>query len=197
MKHIKFNPWTGSNYRQAPLGKRILILGESHYDFDPDQPIEGYAELTNECIQEQIDGDTKKAFWTKIATTFLNRTPMLEDKRTFWHSVAFYNYVQSTAGSGPRKRPSGEQWTASESAFFEVLDLLEPQLVVVLGYTNWENLTNTDAEEGPGLPHFPHVRTCRYRYSTGSCLAIRLLHPSSGFSPSDWNAPVFDAITSA
>ena len=31
MKYVKFTPWVGKNYEQGFRGKKILILGDSHY----------------------------------------------------------------------------------------------------------------------------------------------------------------------
>ena len=192
MKNVKFNPWIGSAYRQAPLGKRILILGESHYDWDADNPIDRDAETTIKVLQDQMGYN--KAFWTNIVMTFLAHKPTLEEKVSFWDSVAFYQFIQSSVGFGPRKRPSEEQWAAGETPFFEVLGFLQPQLVAVLGYKNFEKLPNRNAEGGPAIPNFPDVETCRYSYSGGSSLAIRLKHPSSGYSSSYWHGPVSQAI---
>ena len=30
-KCVKFRPWVGTNYKKGFQGKKILILGESHY----------------------------------------------------------------------------------------------------------------------------------------------------------------------
>jgi hypothetical protein len=140
MQHVRFEPWEGERYKQAPLGKRLLILGESHYDWTKGSSIDNDAAVTKDCIQEQLKGHYKKAFWTNIATTFVGHRPTLEEKREFWHSVAFYNYVQSSVGFGPRIPPSSEQLARSESAFFEVLESLQPQVVVALGYRLWPGL---------------------------------------------------------
>jgi hypothetical protein len=194
MKNVKFEPWIGDHYQQAPLGKRILILGESHYDWDSDNPINDKPDTTSIVIQKQLDGDYTKAFWTHIAKAFLNHNPTLDEKREFWHSVAFYNYVQSSAGFGARVTPSSDQWTSSEPAFFEILEALQPQLMVVLGYRLWERLPNANCEAGQKIPGAEHVNTCRYVYQTGNCLAISLKHPSSGFNGMTWHAPISNAI---
>lgn len=194
MKHVLFKPWIGSRFQEAPLGARVLILGESHYDWEAGKSINADPNLTNVLIQEQIDGDYSKAFWTHIAATFLNHKPTLDEKGVFWHSVAFYNYVQSSAGFGPRVAPSLDQWGNSEAAFFEVLEALQPKLLVALGYRLWEQLPNSSCEGAEKIPGAEHVNTCRYRFPGGSCLAISLKHPSSGFSSTEWHVAVSNAI---
>lgn len=95
MTQIKFNPWIGNNYSHAPFGKRVLVLGESHYQWEHDKPINNLTTITNDVINEQLTGDCTKSFWTHIAVTFLNKLPSTEEKREFWNSIAFYNYVSS------------------------------------------------------------------------------------------------------
>ena len=67
MKNVKFKPWIGSRYQEALLGKKVLVLGESHYDWDSDEPINDDPDVTNKVIQEQLVGGYTKAFWTHIA----------------------------------------------------------------------------------------------------------------------------------
>ena len=68
----RFRPWIGENYQQSRWGKRVLVLGESHYQYDKNLPIDNYPDLTIDCVKEQIDGQYTYAFWTRIAVAFLN-----------------------------------------------------------------------------------------------------------------------------
>lgn len=99
MKHVKFLPWIGKNYMGGFNGMRTLVLGESHYAWKQEPDLSDKPNVTSECIQEQLDGDYTKAFWTKLAKAMSGEdTLTLEGKAKFWHSVAFYNYVQESAG---------------------------------------------------------------------------------------------------
>ena len=150
MRNVRFEPWKGDVYEHAGLfGKRVLVLGESHYDWDVNKPLT--AQITRQCINEQLEGTWSMRFGTNIVITFLNKTPSLEDKRTFWHSVAFYNYVQTSVGFGPRVRPSPEMWQQSLPAFLDVLGDLRPQFILVLGRALWEHLPEFGSR-GPDVP---------------------------------------------
>lgn len=195
MNHIKFRPWEGENYSCAPFGKKVLILGESHYDWDPENNVADNPNVTSEVIQEQIDGDSKKAFWTHIAVIFLNRAPDLDAKRQFWHSVAFYNYVQTSAGDGPRVRPTPQMFQDSEPAFFEVLELLKPEVVVALGFELWDNYLPNQTVDVAVETKTGQIFTHSYSYSGGKCVACRIKHPSSGFNGRDWHDRVMDIIS--
>jgi hypothetical protein len=177
------------------LGKRLLILGESHYQWDESIPIDDRPRLTIECIEEQISGAGTLAFWTHVAVTFLNRRPTLEEKRIFWDSVAFYNYVQFGVGFGSRIRPTNQMWSESEPAFAEVLELHQPDVIIVLGYTLWKNLPELNGFAGPVISGADQPDTWRYPHPRGNALAYAILHPSSGgFSGYHWYPHVQRAI---
>jgi len=203
MSGIFFKPWKGSKYESNKLfEKRVLVLGESHYEWDKKIPL--YSDLTIDCIKEQIEGDYTKQFWTNIAITFLNKSPELQDKKEFWDSVAFYNYVQECVGSGPRIRPTNEMWRKSEQGFAEVLAELLPQVVIVLGYELWENLPKLGGYNGPEIigPEIIEFKqktdTWRYPLSNGeTCLAYAIRHPSYGFSGTYWYPYVQQVISFA
>lgn len=212
MTKIVFEPWCGCRYTDAPFGKRVLILGESHYDPDAETPIDQMPTsqkrlFTQRCIQDQIEGAQRKRFWTNIAATFLNHLPTLADKKVFWHSVAFYNYVQSSAGLRPRMRPTKEQWRAAQAPFVEVLERWKPEVIIVLGFQTWDrlpeqlpdlNLYGRDAKQRIDDSRERDIDTWRYNYSDGSCLAYRIRHPSSGaFSSEEWSPRVRRAISLA
>jgi uracil-DNA glycosylase len=125
---------------------------------------------------------------------FLNKKPTLDEKGAFWHSVAFYNYVQYSAGDGPRIDPGVEKFKRSEPAFFEILNLLKPQLVITLGDRLWRRLPEEGCEGGVTLAGAETIEACRYRYGTDSCLAMKVRHPSSGFNGRTWNSCITEAI---
>ncbi|MGA3172549.1 MAG: hypothetical protein ABSE62_16225 [Chthoniobacteraceae bacterium] len=194
---INFLPWRGENYDIGRSGKRILILGESHYNWDSNYRIEDDPEVTKRIIKEQIDETFTAKFWTNIAIMFLGKKPTPEEKRDFWHSVAFYNYVQYSAGEKPRIAPGADKFENSEPAFYEVLDTLKPQLLVVLGYRLWEHVPGTGWESGPAIESKENVGTGCYKYSEGSCFVVGVKHPSSGFNGLKWNPVITEAIKTA
>ncbi len=197
MKNIKFAPWIGQNYRNAPLGRRILVLGESHYQWEDNAPISEWSGLTSAVINEQLDGHYKKAFWTHIAVAFLNRLPNLEEKRAFWHSVAFYNYVQESAGIGARVRPTEAMFTASAPAFFEVLESLQPEIIVALGYELWARLPKAQSGDEAVETGCGAIQTRVYSYVGGFAHACSIKHPSSGFNGRHWYPRIMRIVQSS
>ena len=74
MNHVFFEPWEGEHYRRAGLfGKRVLIMGESHYEWDP--KIRPYRELTRDCIREQLDGRLHEVVLDQDRRDLLTQAP--------------------------------------------------------------------------------------------------------------------------
>ena len=198
MSAVFFNPWKGDHYASSPVfGKKILVLGESHYQWDNNKPL--VPESTRDfIIKGEIEGRWRKQFWTNIAVAFLNKRPTPEEKKDFWHSVSFYNYIQEIVGSGPRVRPSEKMWKTSEPGFIEVLDLLTPNALIVLGYELWKNLPCLNRKPGPTICGAKQPKTWYYPLTGGgSCLAYGIRHPSAGFSGKYWHPYVKQVIALA
>ncbi|WP_163391877.1 hypothetical protein [Enterovibrio norvegicus] len=176
-----FQPWVGSNYEDGFVdGKKVLILGESHYEWQENQILE--PTLTCDCIKGQFSGGTTKQFWTNIALSLLGYIPNKDQREEFWNSVAFSNYIQSSVGRGARTRPTKEQWLKGKETFFELLEARQPQIVVVLGYELWGNLPESGVR-GKDLTLQPRNRHWAYQLTNGANVyALGFKHPSAGFS---------------
>ena len=206
MKHIHFKPWVGANYQDGGrFGKRILVLGESHYQWDKNIPLDREPNLTRDCVISQISDPGKYekeslAFWTKIVIAFLNRSPSDEDKHEFWHSVAFFNTIQESVGFGARVRPTDLMWKNGCLAFGEVVSKYCPEFIAVLGYEHWSNLPEFESGTGPTITGGDgnKEQTGYYDHRRGRALAFRLMHPSSGrFSSWNWHSPLMRALRSS
>ncbi len=139
-----FHPYVGIDYCQSRrFGLRVMVLGESHYEW-PNMP-RSVAETTRQAVKE---GRQKGHFWGGISAKF--ETIPTTGSPSVWDSVAFYNYVQHFAGNKPRQRPTGAMWASKESVsgFKEVLRVLKPDRILVLGKTNWRMMAG-------GETHFP------------------------------------------
>jgi hypothetical protein len=202
MDGVSILPWEGADYRKHGFrGKRVLILGESGYDW-PGRPVP-LQDVTTYCIQEQLkehpdDPDRPqftKAFFTKLAIAFLNRPPTLADKRSFWDSVAFYNYYSEALLTGPGIAPPS--WTAGALPFETVLEHLRPQRIIVLGTRLWRNHRGDTDEIGPTIAGAKQTETYWYSIRGGAerALAYGIQHPSSrAFDGRAWFPHIVRAI---
>jgi hypothetical protein len=105
--------------------------------------------------------------------------------------VVFYNYVQ-VAMSGARVAPRPEDFRKSETAFFEVLELYTPDIVIAWGQRLYNNLP----QGGKQLPdltidsgRFAGNATELWSYQVaGKSIAVMpITHPSAAYSTGYFN----------
>ena len=179
-------PWIGSKYLSSPFnGTRLLILGESEYEWKPGCLTSNVA---TELISQVAEGMWTNKFYSNIfrVLTGIRRTQAAAGVyRDFWHSVSFYNFVQEAVGPAPRYRPSEAMWQNGLPYFETVLAELSPRVILVLGKQLWWNLVQlavvNDAANGNQL------------ISVGSSVALAtyICHPSSSrYSYAVWRPSV-------
>ena len=179
-----FIPWVGADYEASE--ERLLILGESHYG---DESMPGNSTIT--FTQEYVDGQNHR-FWTSIMQGVRGQPYWELDRKEFWKSVAFYNYVQQPVAETAGVAPSAEMFALSKEAFFSVLSQLAPKKILVLSNRLWENMP-TDGLPGPLLSYGQDTReTLIYQYDGGKALACWVPHPSR-YSWPQWH-PMIKAL---
>ena len=191
MHKLNFLPWIGNYYSTTGFaGKRILALGESHYCENASDATE---DITRKVIADLFDPQSEheayKNTYTKFAKALLGcRALTFEDKERFWNSVAFYNYVQLPM-SRPRMVPSRANFKNSEAAFFEVLEMLSPDIVIVWGHRLYNNLPQGGLQGDDLRASDGHwIETWRYFLSDRKEVkVVPIMHPSSSFSPEYWH----------
>jgi len=119
--------------------------------------------------------------WTKIENAFLGATAEAVERREFWHSVSYCNFLQEVVGFGSRMPVrSATIWAEAAPAFFEALEVLKPNLVVALGRRLWGALpvaNNLPPVEVSGKL----LRRRRFRISSGlSIVTYGVDHPAAG-----------------
>src|SRR5471030_2176089 len=187
-----FEPWRGNRFDEGWRGKRVLLLGESHYagggikaDTGPQPSSKNF---TSDVIQKWALGETRAKYFTLVAG-LLGAEP--SHREEFWNRVAFYNYVQGIVGNAARQRPTEEMWNAGYQPFCDVLDELRPQVVVVLGHDLWNRLPGKE-KQAAGLAGGPATEQTVLTTPKGHRTILGMTnHPSSfGFSPKEWKAQV-------
>ena len=198
---LTWQPWIGKNYSTGGIFRnKLLILGESHYGSSEDEWFTD--DLTRQSIQQKI-GEApghegryyRMKFHTNIYRTFNTREESQQNISEFWHSVAFMNVIQRSVGNGPRQRPIKEDWVNSLPIVLQTLQELRPDVVVVLGYNNWDNMWRSldyEMEEKTSLNGNRNV----VRLNQGSRpIMFAIKHPSSSFSSDMFRPFVLKYIT--
>ena len=189
--NVNFAPFVGENYEKGINGKKILILGESHYwgeeiyeNAYEDLKKGEYLDFTDDVINAYIayqKGEREHSPWmnsfTKFTKEFYNWEEDKIDLVAFWQSVVFYNYVQFPI-TAVRTSPTQEEFAQSEKAFYEVLEKYQPDVIIAWGWRLWGNMPSSgrfgeasSVNKGKGI----------YYYSVGGreYPIIAVAHPSA------------------
>ena len=195
MEDVKFLPWEGENYQKGGFnGKKILVIGESFYCSEG----EAVATLTTKIVEDYLairKGEYRKnnGLWTnsylKFERSLVGEETTPEDSQKIWNSIAFYNYLQVPM-SGARESGSPIDYKNAEKAFFEVLNKLQPDLIIVWGVGKlFNNLPEDRWTWGKPLNvEGKDINNGYYQLNNKNevrCIAV--YHPSVGYSWDKWH----------
>jgi hypothetical protein len=178
-------------------------MGESHYEWCErcwaDQAKRA-ADLTAYCIAERLvvmGLPDQMQHWIKVENAFLGAAAEMEERREFWHSVSYYNFLQKVVGFGSRVPVrSATIWAEAEPPFFEALEVLKPNLVVALGRRLWNALPIAE-NLSPVKVNTKTLRRRLYRVGTGlSIVMCGVDHPAAGLGAT-WQPVLHRAIEDA
>lgn len=185
MYRLTFLPFVGKQYIKGGIfGKRIMVLGDSHYGSEPD------AMITNNVLGWYLDYSLKRVGWMntflKFERAMVGHTTNHNETLSIWNSLLFYNYLQVLL-DGPREAGTKQQYKDSEAAFFEVLEKYQPDAIIVWGKRLWENIPWTRWTEYPTLKYSDGSMIDNGCYTLSNGHKVKVMcsyHPSVGY---DWN----------
>lgn len=188
MKNVFFKPWVGTEYSSGGIfGKRILVLGESHYTDDEPEP-----NLTIEVMKEYLSYETTippyLQSFNKFERSLVGTTTGGAIRKQIWNSVVFYNYLQVSM-SGPRQAGQKSDYADAAEAFYEILEAYRPEIVIVWGYRLWDTIPADRWEWGEEITLDGELsRIGCYLLVDGTRVkAIPVKHPSAGYSWNKWH----------
>lgn len=197
MKNVFFKPWTGECYETGGIfGKKILVVGESHYcdgcDKCAGEPDKSECSgMTVDVIKKIVKGESSRWSGTfrKFERSLVNHETTPEESAHIWNSLSFYNYLQ-VAVSEARTAGDWYDYEKAGEAFYEVLDELQPDLIIVWGVTRmYDNMPSTGWEKGEDILIDGYSVLNGY-YCVGNGKRIRAIwvyHPSAGYSWEWWH----------
>ena len=91
MYPLTFQPFVGTSYgRNNIFGKKIMVLGESHYGSIPS------SDITRDVIAQYLNPNVEREGWMntflKFERSLVNKETTRQDSETIWNSLLFYNY---------------------------------------------------------------------------------------------------------
>ncbi len=144
IENLRWKPWVGKNY-QASIEYKLLVVGESHYcwknKLESSEKI--IAEINNIGFTRSIihqygacvKNNSKQPIFRNIEKTLFNKKKIMTSKqKEFWHSISFYNFIQRPLLSREKKhRPNAKDWSQGWNAFFKVIDIINPDIILFCG----------------------------------------------------------------
>jgi len=111
MENVNFRPWIGKKYNTTGYeGKRILVLGESHYcgnelgEGKRCFPLCKKENMLPDCFSQTEDvikwylseytGEPFQRTFVCFERAVVGRELSQEEREEFWQSIMFYNYIQ-------------------------------------------------------------------------------------------------------
>ena len=130
MSTIVFWPHVGHLFgKMSCFGMEVAVMGESHYG-KPGEPLR--PTVTQDAVQ-CYGIEVRHPFFTKVGKLMVGGRLASMHRGEGWAHFAFFNYIQTWVGTTPRVRPTTDMWSQARAPFFEVLALLQPKVLVVLG----------------------------------------------------------------
>lgn len=203
---LKWLPWVGLQYNDLPTGKKLLIIGESHYlpneehDWyeDVEQP-----EFTRGFITDNVYKNPNKPLkiLRNLEKVLIDDTPSIKQQLKLFNSVSYYNFIQRALGtSSSADRPNDEDYEIGWSTFFKVLNILEPNICLFCGvsFTYHNGRIERSAKEN----NYTYLWDDKIDFSSKNVKARKIIitkedkhipalfiaHPTlrTGFNCSDW-----------
>lgn len=205
---VKFLPFVGDSYEygisfdeegklvlgtEEKPGKKVLVLGESHYSEDGDVEPSFTRDVMEYFLEAKKDENWQSWMNTflKFERSFFNRETSHEDSNSFWNHVVFYNYLQVPLGS-PRMVGSPIDFEHSSLPFYNVLKLYKPDYIIVWGYRLYSHLPEKNGKEGACLSG--NIETWEYVIDNANVKVLPIYHPSVGFSWKYWHNVIMELI---
>ena len=166
--NVRFVPWVGPDYERGFCGLRILLVCESHYaGKQHERPT-----VTPEIVKALALGERhpratgklpRHKHFTLIMSAVQNVRQRFSNtqRREFWNSVAYYNYLQEFL-QGSRVAPPAGVWQRSEKAFTEVLAVLAPDLIICFSLRNGNRVRSLAGNVPVAVVNHP---SSRFTYS--------------------------------
>jgi len=210
MENVFFKPWVGENYFENGFnGKKILVLGDSHYckyyndcniccDISRQEECKA-GNLTQGAVESFIEYKQGYDFipYMNTYSKFTNRLFKEEVSNNttidFWNSIVFYNYVQK-AQKESRISPTQEDYENSYSAFVEILNEYQPDLIIVWGWTLWRIVIKYGIEADFNIIENRKERFYYFDINNKKIPACGIPHPSTSSFTKDWTPYLQEAI---
>ena len=175
--NFTFDPYVGCCYGKSEslFNKKIIVVGASHYYYCCEKCMKQYflagnktapyALLSSNCeteehlftkkvVESYIQGKLALSSYTKFINAVLNFNSSPCDRKDFFSSAIFYNYLQEIEGVNandkhPEKFCDEKRKARDLYLFKELLSVYTPDVVLVWGSNVWNALPEELEEKSP------------------------------------------------
>jgi hypothetical protein len=175
---IKILPWVGKNYKNT--FPKLLILGMSTYY--PAETVEEKRSCVNIMVNKYCFDDWRDTFWTKIMNLFKEEQESIIE---FWNRVCLYEYIQELMNE-PKQETPKEYWENAKKPFDEILNKLQPDIIVAIGYKVYDNLP--EGKIGETIKH--NGTKMNTKIINDKIYVCRIIHVNAGggqYNKETWN----------
>lgn len=139
-----FLPWRGQFYEDGYRdGKRLLILGESHYIADPADITPAFTQnVVAEFLASNGHPYRRDLFGRLHRMLTGTEDPTEAAARQAWARVAYANYIPVSVGTSARARKAAAHWSLATDVFPALLDELQPDRILVFGKATWNHINH-------------------------------------------------------
>ena len=207
---VKFLPWIGKDYenginydeggklvfgtKEKP-GKKVLILGESHYieDYDPDD--ERNMQMTRNVFGKYLHFSNERQRWMstflKFERSLFNRAIESEETCNLWNHLSFYTYL-TVPVYDLRMRAAEEDYDNSVEAFLTVLHVLAPDYIIVWGNRLYDYLPSLNGEPYKQVVYDGYESyTWSFKLDGKRIHMMAVNHPSVAYDWAFWHQMIY------
>ncbi len=205
---VKFLPFVGDQYSygisfndngelvlgtEAKPGKKVLVLGESHY-CDEDLSDEELSSFTREVLDCYLKSEERYS-WMRTFLKFeraLSNADTNIDSKSIWNHLMFYNYLQCPL-RGLRMAGDSRRYEDATTPFFAILKKYKPDYVIVWGRRLFVNLPSENVQEGEYMPSI-EISIWSYQIDGHTIMVLPVVHPSGGFLWGYWHEVIVELL---
>ena len=207
-KGVKFLPFVGDQYwygisfndngelvlgTEAKPGKKVLVLGESHY-CDEDLSDEELSSFTREVLDCYLKSEERYS-WMRTFLKFeraLSNADTNIDSKSIWNHLMFYNYLQCPL-RGLRMAGDSRRYEDATTPFFAILKKYKPDYIIVWGRRLFVNLPSENVQEGEYMPSI-EINIWSYQIDGHTIMVLPVVHPSGGFLWGYWHEVIVELL---
>lgn len=205
---VKFLPFVGDQYSygisfndngelvlgtEAKPGKKVLVLGESHY-CDEDLSDEELSSFTREVLDCYLKSEERYS-WMRTFLKFeraLSNADTNIDSKSIWNHLMFYNYLQCPL-RGLRMAGDSRRYEDATTPFFAILKKYKPDYIIVWGRRLFVNLPSENVQECEYMPSI-EINIWSYQIDGHTIMVLPVVHPSGGFLWGYWHEVIVELL---